>query len=169
MKANIEKQTTQRRIMQQRIHKLSDFNEIPPPSGWVKAIRKSLGLSIRQLAARIGVGHGSLNQLEKREPTGKVTLESLERAARAMDCKVVYAIIPIDEGFTLDTIIESRAKAAARKIMREVSHSMLLEGQGTSKKQLKEEIMRVAKMLIESGDPRIWDTDELPSSEKKNG
>jgi len=94
MKTDKKKKSIQKRIVQQKLDQLSKLNEPMPPSGWVKAIRGSLGLSIRQLAERVGVGHGSINQLEKREPKKRVTLESLENAARAMDCKVFYAIVP---------------------------------------------------------------------------
>ena len=96
MKITKKKISSQKRIVQQKIDIFSKLNEPIPPSGWVKAIRGSLGMTIRQLADRVGVGHGSIAELEKREPKKKVTLESLERVARAMDCKVVYAIVPIN-------------------------------------------------------------------------
>ncbi len=159
MKTDKKKKSNQKRIVQQKLDQLSKMNEPMPPSGWVKAIRGSLGLSIRQLAERIGVGHGSINQLEKREPKKRVTLESLENAARAMDCKVVYAIVPQESGATLDDIIRNKAVAAASKILKEVSHTMKLEAQGTSDKQVQNEIKRIANQLIETGDNRIWDVD----------
>ncbi len=157
MKTDKKKTSNQKRIVQQKLDQLSKLNEPMPPSGWVKAIRGSLGLSIRQLAERVGVGHGSINQLEKREPKKRVTLESLENAARAMDCKVVYAIVPQESGATLDDIIRNRAVAAASKILKEVSHTMKLEAQGTSDKQVQNEIKRITNQLIEAGDNRIWD------------
>jgi predicted DNA-binding mobile mystery protein A len=165
MKTGKKKKSNQKRIVQQKLDQLTKLNEPLPPSGWVKAIRGSLGLSIRQLAERVGVGHGSINQLEKREPKKRVTLESLENAARAMDCKVVYAIVPQESGATLDDIIRKKAIAAASKILKEVSHTMKLEEQGTSDKEVKNEIKRIANQLIESGDGRIWD---VQTKVKKN-
>ncbi|OFZ30109.1 MAG: hypothetical protein A2622_09665 [Bdellovibrionales bacterium RIFCSPHIGHO2_01_FULL_40_29] len=165
MKTDKKKKSYQKRIVQQKLDQLSKLNEPMPPSGWVKAIRGSLGLSIRQLAERVGVGHGSINQLEKREPKKRVTLESLENAARAMDCKVVYGIVPLESGATLDDIIRNKATAAASKILKEVSHTMRLEAQGTSDKQVRDEIKRIANELIESGDNRIWD---IETKRKKN-
>ncbi len=159
MKTDKKKKSNQKRIVQQKLDQLSRLNEPMPPSGWIKAIRGSLGLSIRQLAERVGVGHGSINQLEKREPKKRVTLESLENAARAMDCKVVYAIVPQESGATLDDIIRNRAVAAASKILKEVSHTMKLEAQGTSDKQVQNEIKRIANQLIEAADNRIWDVE----------
>lgn len=157
MKIDKKQLGNQKRIIQQKLDLFTKLNEPIPPSGWLKAIRGSLGLTIRQLAERVGVGHGSIAQLEKREPKKKVTLESLENAARAMDCKVVYAIVPIESGSTLDDIIKSKAQETAGLILKDVAHTMSLEKQGTSEKQIQKEIERVAKELIESNDPRIWE------------
>jgi len=54
-----------------------------PPRGWVKAIREALGMTTRQLASRIGVGQSRVVDIEKGEMTGSITLDSLQRAARA--------------------------------------------------------------------------------------
>lgn len=156
MRTDKKKQTSQRNIVEQKVSRFSMLNEPVPPSGWVKAIRGSLGITIRQLADRMGVGHGSISQLEKREPKKKVTLELLERAAAAMDCKLVYAIIPREAGVTLEEIIERRALETASKILKAVGHTMSLEAQGTTEKELQKEIERIARELKESGDPRIW-------------
>ena len=159
MRSNKKQQHTQRRIVEQKIARFGKLNEPAPPSGWVKAIRGALGLSIRQLAERVGVGHGSINQIEKREPKRRVTLESLDQVARAMDCKLVYAIVPQEVGGTLEDIIDARAKEAATRIVRNVAHSMRLEAQGTSEKEIIHEVDRIAKELKESGDSRIWNKD----------
>ena len=157
MKTDKKQLGNQKRIIQQKLDLFVKLNEPMPPSGWLKAIRGSLGLTIRQLAERVGVGHGSIAQLEKREPKKKVTLESLENAARAMECKVIYALVPIEAGKTLDDIIKGKAQEAASLILKDVAHTMRLEKQGTSEKQIQKEIERVAKELIESNDPRIWE------------
>lgn len=159
MKTSNKKRTQQRRVIQQKIDRLSKLDEPAPPSGWLKAIRGSLGISIRQFADRLNLAHSAINQLEKREAKKRVSLETLERAAQAMDCKLVYAIVPIEKGTTLEDIIERRAYAAATRILKSVGHSMNLEAQGTSEREIRLEIDRIAKTLIESGDSRIWDAD----------
>lgn len=165
MKLDKKKQLNQKMIVQQKLDRLSKLNEPAPPSGWVKAIRGSLGLTIRQLAERMGVLHGSITQLEKREPLKKVTLELLERAAKAMEFKLVYALVPLNSKETIDDIIERKAIEAATRILKRVSHTMNLELQGTSLKDVNSEIARVAKELIDKKDPQIWDTEKL----KKGG
>lgn len=167
MRTNKKQQQNQRRIVGQKIARFGKLNEPPPPSGWVKAIRGALGLSIRQLAERVGVGHGSINQIEKREPKRRVTLESLDQVARAMDCKLVYAIVPQTVGGNLEDIINQRAKEAAGQIIKSVVHTMRLEAQGTSEKEIDREIGRVANELKETNDPRIWSKAIKKKSAKK--
>lgn len=156
----------QRKIVQEKLDLFSKLDEPMPPSGWVKAIRGSLGVTIRQLAKRVGVGHGSIAQIEKREPKKKVTLESLEKIANAMDCKVVYAIVPIDPKERLDDILHRKATEAAQKIVSQVSHTMRLEAQGTHEKQLKNEVLRLADELISNNDSRIWDVNKKRDAKK---
>lgn len=166
MRTNKKKQINQRKIVQQKLDQFSKLNSLPPPSGWVKAVRGSLGLSIRQLADRLGVGHGAINQLEKREQKKRVTLDSLEQVAQAMDCKLIYAIVPRESGETLQDIINRRAVEAAKAIVKDVAHTMRLEAQGTPKKQIKMEIQRIASKLIETSDSRIWSTNSKSKSRK---
>jgi predicted DNA-binding mobile mystery protein A len=167
MRLDKKKLISQRKIVEQKIKRFSVLHEPMPPSGWVKAVRGALGMTIRQLADRVGVSHGSIDQIEKREPKRKVTLESLERAAQAMNCRLVYAIVPQETGVTLEEIIEHRAKETAAKILKEVSHSMKLESQGTSEKELQSEIERVARDLIEKGDSRIWNVAKTKTKKGK--
>ncbi|MBK8840867.1 MAG: helix-turn-helix domain-containing protein [Hyphomonadaceae bacterium] len=67
-----------------------------PARGWIKAIREALGMTTAQLAARMGVAQPRITELEKREAGRVVTLQSLERAAEALDCRLVYILVPND-------------------------------------------------------------------------
>ncbi len=157
MKTTQKRRLIKKKLIQQKLDQFSKLNHPMMASGWLKAIRGSLGITIRQLAERVGVSHGSIDQIEKREPQKRVTIESLEQIANAMDCKVVYAIVPINSKETLDDIIQRRAADAAKKIVDQVSHTMRLEAQGIGEKQIKIEISRIANELIANGDSRIWD------------
>ena len=61
----------------------AELTQQTPRFGWVKAIRTALGMSERAFAKRRGVVHGSVQELERNERGGKVTLETLRRAALA--------------------------------------------------------------------------------------
>lgn len=157
MKIDKNKQALQRHVIAKKLSKLSRLTEPPPPSGWIKAIRGSLGMTAKQLSQRLGISAAGVIQLEKREPTQKVTIESLEKAAQAMGCRLVYALVPQEPGVSLEDIIERQALKTAARILQDVSHTMQLEAQGTSNDELKKQVRRLANELVLKSDSRIWD------------
>lgn len=155
MKTNKKDIGTKRRVLDKKLQSwLALRIEKPPPVGWLKAVRGALGVSSRQLAQIIGVDMSAIIRLEEREPEGKVTLEMLNRAAQAMDCKMVYAIVPKNEYESLEAIIDHRSKKAAKDLLQKVEHSMRLENQGSS--DSKTELDKLTQTLKEKMDQRIW-------------
>lgn len=98
----------------------------PPARGWIKAIREALGMSTAQLAKRMGVRQPSIVGLEASEEKGSIELATLRRAAEALDCTLVYALIP---NKPLGTTVRERARAFLRRRRLPVEHTMLLEDQ----------------------------------------
>lgn len=91
--------------------------EARPPGGWLRAIRDALGMTAAQLGARLGITPTSVFEMERREADGTVTLKTLEKAAEAIGCKLVYALVP-DE--SLEAAVQRRArKLAVRQLARE--------------------------------------------------
>lgn len=90
-----------------------------PKIGWVRALRKTLGMTAKQLAKRLGLKRARIVQLEKAEIQDAVTLRALKAAAEAMDCKFVYAIIPKT---SLENIFENRARALINQNNPDLSH-----------------------------------------------
>jgi predicted DNA-binding mobile mystery protein A len=101
----------------------------PPMRGWIRALRDSLGLSSAQLGNRIGVRSQSVDDWEKSEASGGISLDTLRRVGRAMDCTLVYALVP---NTSLDEIVRRRAEGLARGAIAGVSHTMALEDQQVS-------------------------------------
>src|SRR5579863_4818512 len=66
----------------------------PPSKGWIRAIRQALGVSSGELARRPGTSRQLPLQLEKSEAEDKITLKSLRAVANALDCDLVYALVP---------------------------------------------------------------------------
>jgi predicted DNA-binding mobile mystery protein A len=125
-----------------------------PRAGWLKAIRGALGLSTTQLAKRMGVDQAHAYRLEQREVAGSVTLDSLKRAAEAMDCDFIYAIVPKKQFKNLDDILSRRAMSLAEKLHNHVEHSMKLEAQGSS--TAKKSVRKLAAEVKEKMDSRLW-------------
>lgn len=124
-----------------------------PRRGWIKAIREALGMTTRLLAERLGTNNAAVTRLEARELNGKVTIEVLERAAEAMGCHFVYAIVP-DE--SLEETLNRRAHDAAVGVLEPVKQSMRLEQQGVSKASSQRQIEALARQLKERLDPLLW-------------
>lgn len=83
---------------------------VPPPSGWIRSIRDALGMTGAQLAKRMTITAQSVVGLEQSEASGSIRLASLRKAAAALECDLVYALVPRGE---LDHIVERRARAIA--------------------------------------------------------
>src|ERR1700730_5919753 len=83
------------RHLDQRFKVLRPLAWNPRPSkGWIRAIRDALGMTSAQLAHRLGVSQPRIIELEKSEASGTVTLNTLQRAAEALGCRLVYALVP---------------------------------------------------------------------------
>ncbi len=132
-------------------HDISAFAE-RPARGWVRAIRDALGMSSRQLAARINISQPAVAQLERSEADGVVQLDTLRRAADALECDLVYVLVP---RASLDEIVRSRARTVARADIATVDRTMRLEQQGLTPNQLERRIDNYATKLITTG--RLWD------------
>ena len=127
---------------------------VRPPKGWLRAIRDAIGMTAAQMAARLGVSQPRILALEKDEARGAVTLETLSRAAQALDCTLVYAIVPNQP---LDEMVRKRAEKVAAERIASVDHTMRLENQGLSGKELQAERERLAGELLRGNLRRLWD------------
>jgi len=127
-----------------------------PQDGWIKTVREILGMTQRQLAARMSVSPPSLLRLEKAEIHGSTTIKLLDRAASALHCKLVYVLVP--ECGSFDKLLNQQAQEAARRTVEMASASMHLEGQGIDADIQSRQIQQLAEELIRTSDKRIWET-----------
>lgn len=97
-----------------------------PPKGWIRAIRDAIGMTGAQLGRRLGMTAQGVVSLERSEASGTIQLNTLRRAAEAMDCVLVYALVP---KISLTEMVDRRARELALRALRRVSHSMALEDQ----------------------------------------
>jgi predicted DNA-binding mobile mystery protein A len=64
----------------------------PPPTGWIKAVRTAIGMSLQQLSHRLSITRQSVQEFEQREKDGSLTIKSLREAARALGMELVYGL-----------------------------------------------------------------------------
>ena len=127
----------------------------PPPTGWVKAIRLSLGMSLQQLANKLSITRQSAQEIETREREGSITLKNLKEAANALDMQLVYALVPKDG--TLENLIERKARELAIRIVSRTSTNMKLEDQEISKERQKNAIEERAAIIKNEMPKTLWD------------
>ncbi|MEX0901386.1 MAG: mobile mystery protein A [Pseudohongiellaceae bacterium] len=124
-----------------------------PPRGWIKAIREALGMTTAQLAGRMGFSQPRAVEIEKAEQKGAITLDTLERAARALDCKLVYAFVPRQP---LQELVMERARRIARKRLSVTGHHMALEAQSVSDEDEKEQFEQLLRQIAEKSGSELW-------------
>ncbi|MGO9434984.1 MAG: mobile mystery protein A [Terracidiphilus sp.] len=123
--------------------------EVPrPPKGWIRGIRQALGVSSGELARRLGTSRQLPLQLEKGEAEDRITLKSLRAVANALDCDLVYALVP--RARSIQELIENQARAEAKNRVLGVEHSMALEDQAVGKidEAVEAETQRIIKKRV---------------------
>src|SRR5438445_11213485 len=103
-----------------------------PPEGWVRTTRKALGMSMAQLAKRLGVQQSRIAEIEKSEIQDHLTLKTLKATAHAMGCRFEYAFIPEEP---LENLLKKQALKVAKENVDYISHQMALEEQELSSKE----------------------------------
>lgn len=126
-----------------------------PPTGWIKAIRSALGMSLQQLGNKLSITKQSVLDIEKREKDGTITLKALREVAKALDMQLVYGLVPNDG--SLEALIERKAKELATQIVLRTSGTMKLEDQENTKQRIEKAIQERA-LAIQHEMPKIlWD------------
>lgn len=126
-----------------------------PPTGWTKAIRSALGMSLQQLGNKLGITRQSARAIEEREKDGSITIKSLREVGKALDMQLVYGFVPNDG--SLDALIERKAKDLATQIVLRTSNTMKLEDQENTRQRIEKAIEERA-FAIKNEMPKIlWD------------
>ena len=126
----------------------------PPRKGWIRAIRDALGMSGRQLGQRMGVSKMWVADMERLEANGATSLKTLRRAAEAMDCVLVYALVPKT---SLKETLLKQARQKVRQDMARASHTMALEDQALAKDEAAKATETAAAFLLDKIPKTFWD------------
>jgi predicted DNA-binding mobile mystery protein A len=139
-----------RRALDRRLAELRPVERFAAPgSGWIKALRQALVLAQVDLARRMGLSQATVAAMERSEASGTIQLDTLRRAAEAMDCDLIYALVPRR---SLDSTLRDAARNKLSTHLRSVAQTMSLEDQASSPatELIEDEIQR----LIDSGG--VW-------------
>jgi predicted DNA-binding mobile mystery protein A len=137
----------------QNLYLLKEF--AVPEGGWISLFRKTLNMSLRQLAERLQMTIQGASKIEKNEAEGAISLNTLRKAGEAMDLKLVYGFIPKDE--SLEKLVERKATEIATKIVMRTSATMRLEDQEVSSQRIKQSIEELTEELKKEMPKSLWD------------
>lgn len=137
------------------IRRLLDRRSIPlrglaasttPHRGWIRAVRDALGMSAPELGKRLGVRQQSIHDMEASERRRTIQLNTLARAADAMDCDLVYALVPRT---SLEENVRSRARRKAVAYLGPIAHHSRLEDQAVSNDETEALLDDLAERFID--------------------
>ena len=83
-----------------------------PSNGWLRSIREAQGLTQAGVAKKLGVQRQAIANFEAGELKATISLATLQRAARAMDCELVYGLVPRAERSRTFTELAARKGSA---------------------------------------------------------
>lgn len=122
-----------------------------PHTGWIRAVRTALGMSQDSLAERLRTTQASVAHLERSERNETISIGKLSDVAQALDCTLVYALVPND---SLEATVQRQARRLAAETMSYVASTMALEDQSTTPEHQRELLDREARRLIDAN--RLW-------------
>ena len=104
--------------------------QTPPRLGWIRAIRTALGMTQEQFGKRAGIAIPTVADMEGSEREDTIQLNTLRRAAAALDCDLVYALVPRQP---ITERVNARRDELANAAYRRAAHSMALENDPAAK------------------------------------
>jgi predicted DNA-binding mobile mystery protein A len=152
-----------RRRLDERLQALKPEDRFrAPPKGWIRAIRDALGMTGVQFAERLKIRPQSVEAVEKSEANGVIQLNTLRRAAEALDCTLVYALVPKT---SLEGAVHNRARKIAMRDLGRVAHTMKLEAQDTGDVDLEARIEAYIRDMLRERD--LWGPGEMTYDHRK--
>jgi predicted DNA-binding mobile mystery protein A len=125
-----------------------------PRKGWIRAIRDTLGMTGEQLAKRLEVNQQRVARIEQDEVLGKVTLNTMQNVAEAMDCVFVYGVVARN---SLEQIARRQAEVVAKKRMAQSNQMMRLEKQELSEAEKVKALQNLIDEIVETMPKSLWD------------
>ena len=153
-----------RRALDRRIKDLfsDDGMQTRPAGGWIRAVREAIGMTTEQLARRLGTTRQAVHQLERSELADRIRIESLRRAAEALDCRLIYAFVPTT---SIEDSAWRRAVAIAARELAPVDQTMLLEDQELLATERSAQVQERARELLDSRSLWEWSSVDEQAAE----
>lgn len=142
------------RQLDAELHKYVSLRDSTPTAGWIKEIRRAIGMTAAQLAKRLHVTQAAVTGWEGREQAGTISLNTLRKAADAMDCDLAYVLIPRGG---LESTVNRRISDVAHQRVTDVSHTMGLEQQPVSDAYARRRISALVERMKAHPPRNLWE------------
>lgn len=116
------------------------------PRGSIRAIREALGMTTGEPGQRMGITQSRVSQLERSEQLGSIRLDTLERAARALNCQVRYVFVPNEP---LEDMVQRQARLRAQAEVDVVAHTTALEDQVPDPGVINAQVEELAERFVD--------------------
>ncbi len=126
-----------------------------PKQGWIRTIRKALGMSCEILGDRLGYSRNKISILERKEANGDITINQLKELAAGLNCELVYSVVPRQK---VETIINDQAVKVARSKLKHINENMFLEAQSISHEAQEGQVISLANEIKSKGGRILWKT-----------
>lgn len=140
-----------RRRLDERLAQFSTIPQATPARGWIRAIRDALGMTGAQLAARMHSTRQVIAKIENSEAKGTIQISTLRKMAEALDCTLVYALVPRRP---LEDSVTDRKRALAVRELTRIDRTMALENQTVGREAREERIADYISQHVRDSD--IW-------------
>lgn len=127
--------------------------ESTPKGGWIRTIRRALGMTMAQLGGRLRVSAPGIADLEVREANETISMSRLRAAADALGCDLVVAFVP---RVPLTEMVRRQAMNKAQQQSNRLLHTMRLENQGDGVSNPATNAEAIER-LMSGRSSRLWD------------
>jgi predicted DNA-binding mobile mystery protein A len=103
-------------------------------------------MTSKELANRAGVTQQRILEIENNEVQETIRLETLRRIANALDCDLMYVLLPRK---TLEETVKAQALRKARHRLKQVAHHSRLEGQEIGEDEETQQVESMAASMID--------------------
>lgn len=125
----------------------------PPRGGWIRTVRQSLAMTMRQLGQRLAVSQQAVVALERRERNGTISIAKLKAVAQAMGCELKFVFVPAP---SLEENVRRQAALKTRAERNRLVHTMRLEAQDHGVEATLDEGKAIERWLTTRAS-KLWD------------
>ena len=125
-----------------------------PKEGWLRSMRKALGMSSPQMAKRLKISKSQASQMERMEAEDRITLKLLRRVADSLDCDLEYALVPRRP---LAEMVRERARIKAERLVYQADVQMKLAAKQLGDDILGQLIDNEVERLVRDLPRELWE------------